>query len=54
MYWLMPEADQNAMKRFITEQLGIPGKFSTEFKLHLVELSMQPDTSVARLIWLFA
>lgn len=33
MYWLMPEADQNAMKRFITEQLEIPGKFIAKKEL---------------------
>lgn len=33
MFWLMPEADQTAMKRFITEQLEIPGKFIAKKEL---------------------
>ncbi|WP_308538899.1 radical SAM protein [uncultured Pantoea sp.] len=36
MYWLMPEADQIAMKRFITEQLSIPGKFIAKKELMYV------------------
>ncbi|NEG64841.1 radical SAM protein (plasmid) [Pantoea agglomerans] len=36
MYWLMPEADQLAMKRFITEQLEIPGKFIAKKELMYV------------------
>lgn len=33
MYWLMPEADQIAMNRFITEQLKTPGKFIAKKEL---------------------
>lgn len=36
MYWLMPEADQVAMKRFITEQLNTPGKFIAKKELMYV------------------
>lgn len=36
MYWLMPEADQNAMKRMITEQLTVPGKFIAKKELMYV------------------
>ena len=32
----MPEADQIAMKRFITEQLSIPGKFIAKKELMYV------------------
>lgn len=33
MFWLMPEKEQISLKKFITKQLSIPGKFIAKKEL---------------------